>query len=85
MGIYRAIQCLTVGDRSKKGVTGANSGTEGICAVAERGLQCVQGVCTGADRGCTGDCRENTGGERKRQGRGISYGLGFSKPVAFEY
>lgn len=36
------------------GVTGAYSGTQGVCAGADRGLQGVQGVFTGADRGYRG-------------------------------
>lgn len=42
-------------------------------------------MCIGVDRGCIGDGRENIGGEWKRYGRGILYGLGFLKLVVFEY
>lgn len=64
---------------SVKGVTGVNSGTEGMCTVAERGLQCVQGVCTGADRGCTGVTMKTQG--VTEEDSGFSYGHGISEPA----
>lgn len=33
-----------------------------------QGSQVAQGMCTGADRGSTGDGRRNTGSDRERQG-----------------
>lgn len=38
-----------------------------MCTVADRESQGVQGLCTGADRGCTVDDRENTGDYTGRQ------------------
>lgn len=58
--MHRDIQWLTVGDRGAHGVTGADSGAHGMCTVADRGLQGVQGM--------TGDDRESTWSDRERQG-----------------
>lgn len=44
--------------------------------MAGRGLQSLHGKCTGADRDCTGDDRENIGVTRK-------YGLIFIRKVVF--
>lgn len=43
------------------GVTGVNSGTKGMCTVADRGTGCTWGL-------CTGDEKENTGSDMVRQG-----------------
>lgn len=53
-------------------MTKAYNGTQWMCSVADRGLHGVQGLYTGADRGCQGD-------DRGRQG--FSYEQGFSEPV----
>lgn len=41
----------------------------------DRGSQGVQEMCTGAYRGCAGDDRKNTEGDRERQGIFIVTGV----------
>lgn len=63
------------------GVTGAYSGTQGVCAGADRGLQGVQGVFTGADRGYRGWQGKHRGWQGKN--REFSYEQGFLEPVVY--
>lgn len=74
----REIQLFTVNNGGVQGVTEAYSGTQGMCAGADRGSQGVQGKCTGADRDCAGDDREKIGVTRK-------YGLIFIRTVLSEH
>lgn len=82
-GMYREIQWRTGGDRGLQWHTGyVSRGWQGIAGctrnatVAGRGLQSLHGKCTGADRDCTGDDRENIGVTRK-------YWLIFIRTVVF--
>lgn len=77
--MYREIQQLTGGNRGVQGVTGADSGRQGMCTGADRDCrvcrECVQGL-TGGAQGMAG---KHWGG-----GRGRHYILirkGFSEPV----
>lgn len=47
--------------------------------MADRGLQDIQGVCTGADRGAQGMTGKTQGVTGEDEG--FSYGQGFSEPV----
>lgn len=78
--MYREIQQLTGGNRGVQGVTGDDSGREGMCTGADRDCrvcrECVQGL-TGGAQGMAG---KHWGGG----GRGRHYILirkGFSEPV----
>lgn len=46
-GMHRETQWFTGDDRGVQGMTEAYSSTQGICTVADRGLQGEQGLCTG--------------------------------------
>lgn len=61
-GWQRHIQGMVVSYRGWQGRTGDNRGLQfhtGMWTVAYRGLQVVQGMCTGSGRGCKEDDREN--------------------------
>lgn len=56
-----------------------------MCTVDDKNLQCLQGMCAGANRGCTGDDKGCTWDEK---GTGnskteFSYEQEFSEPAVF--
>lgn len=63
-GVHRETQWFTGDDRGVQGMTEAYSSTQGMCTVADRGLQGEQGLCTGKwqeNTGKTGDFQTDRG------------------------